>query len=250
MDDSMVCATRDSAQKTSDSKDKNPLKDIIVDHVSIGLDAQTCGPIVLIESRNLFAQCIGKTLEEMLSLKFFSYSTTAEFADKHQAASPSLVLLSLIDVAAHETPNALSDLSRLTSAVPVIVLASRNDAELARNVLGRGAKGYIPVTLGFKIAIEAVRFVLAGGTYVPTECLFPTTRTGPTTPFFGASLSSRELAVVRAIQQAKSNKIIAYELGMCESTVKVHVRNVMKKLSAKNRTDVAIKTRTRAVCNA
>jgi len=46
---------------------------------------------------------------------------------------------------------------------------------------------------------------------------------------------------VRAIQQGKSNKVIAYELNMCLSTVKVHVRNVMRKMGAKNRTDVAMK---------
>lgn len=45
-----------------------------------------------------------------------------------------------------------------------------------------------------------------------------------------------------AIQRGKSNKIIAYELGMCESTVKVHVRRIMKKLKAKNRTEVAVKS--------
>ena len=53
-------------------------------------------------------------------------------------------------------------------------------------------------------------------------------------------LTSREITVVRAIQQGKSNKIIAYELNMCLSTVKVHVRNIMRKLNAKNRTDVAM----------
>jgi DNA-binding NarL/FixJ family response regulator len=37
---------------------------------------------------------------------------------------------------------------------------------------------------------------------------------------------------------------IAYDLNMCESTVKVHVRNILKKLKAKNRTDVAIKAQT------
>jgi DNA-binding NarL/FixJ family response regulator len=46
---------------------------------------------------------------------------------------------------------------------------------------------------------------------------------------------------VRAIQEGKSNKVIAYDLNMCLSTVKVHVRNVMGKLNAKNRTDVAMK---------
>jgi len=46
--------------------------------------------------------------------------------------------------------------------------------------------------------------------------------------------------VVRALCRGKANKVIAYELNMCESTVKVHVRNIMKKLKAKNRTEVAV----------
>jgi len=40
--------------------------------------------------------------------------------------------------------------------------------------------------------------------------------------------------------KGKSNKIIAYELNMCESTVKVHVPNIMKKWKAKNRTEIAM----------
>ena len=50
--------------------------------------------------------------------------------------------------------------------------------------------------------------------------------------------------VLRSYSLAKPTKVIAYELGMCESTVKVHVRRIMKKLNAKNRTDVAIKPQT------
>ena len=75
------------------------------------------------------------------------------------------------------------------------------------------------------------------------DCLLSRDRPGnvlPQPPITGL-LTSRELAVTRAIQKGKSNKIIAYDLNMCESTVKVHVRNIMKKLKAKNRTDVAIK---------
>ena len=44
------------------------------------------------------------------------------------------------------------------------------------------------------------------------------------------ALTKRELSVIQAIQQGKSNKIIAYQLNMCESTVKVHLRNIMRKL--------------------
>lgn len=54
-------------------------------------------------------------------------------------------------------------------------------------------------------------------------------------------LTARQIAVGEAIRQGKANKQIAYELDMRESTVKVHIRNIMKKLNAKNRTDVAVK---------
>ena len=54
-------------------------------------------------------------------------------------------------------------------------------------------------------------------------------------------LTARQIAVGEAIRQGKANKQIAYELDMRESTVKVHIRNIMKKLNAKNRTEVAVK---------
>ena len=52
-------------------------------------------------------------------------------------------------------------------------------------------------------------------------------------------IPSRQAAVIEALRRGKANKIIAYELNMRESTVKVHVRNIMKKLKATNRTEVA-----------
>ncbi len=48
----------------------------------------------------------------------------------------------------------------------------------------------------------------------------------------------REAEVVRLLRQGKPNKIIAFELSISESTVKVHIRNIMKKLNATNRTQV------------
>ena len=55
----------------------------------------------------------------------------------------------------------------------------------------------------------------------------------------GGILSKQQIAVVKKLAQGKPNKIIAYELALCESTVKVHVRAIMKKLQATNRTQVA-----------
>ncbi len=43
------------------------------------------------------------------------------------------------------------------------------------------------------------------------------------------------------LKLGKANKIIAYELALRESTVKVHIRNIMKKLKVHNRTEVIFK---------
>jgi DNA-binding NarL/FixJ family response regulator len=53
--------------------------------------------------------------------------------------------------------------------------------------------------------------------------------------------TARQAEVVEALRRGKANKIIAYELKLRESTVKVHIRNIMKKVKATNRTEVAYK---------
>ena len=93
-----------------------------------------------------------------------------------------------------------------------------------------------------EVAINAIRLVLAGGAFVPAAALISSRdeveRSAPGT---GAKriFTERQTAVIEAIRLGKPNKIIAYELSMCESTVKVHIRAIMKKLKASNRTQVA-----------
>lgn len=53
-------------------------------------------------------------------------------------------------------------------------------------------------------------------------------------------LSERELVILRALVQGSANKVIANELDITEATVKVHVKAILRKLRAKNRTQAAI----------
>ena len=207
---------------------------------------KTDGFIALIESRIFIRECIRRSMQSAFPLQIQTFSETVELQQKCHNL-PNLILLCAIEEGKEASANDFKILSQIAPGIPIIVLACNNDARMAKAAVRHGAKGYIPVTLGFDIAIEAVRFVLAGGTYVPIDYLL--TRTwrenlpSEAAPASGA-LTARERAVVRAIQQGKSNKVIAYEFGMCESTVKVHVRRIMKKLNAKNRTDAAIKSQT------
>ena len=182
-------------------------------------------------------------MQSAFSVPVITFSTLSELVGQSRGASAALVILSLIEATREAWENALKDLSGYASH-PVVTLASANDIDLARAAIRHGAKGYIPVTMGFDIAVEAIRFVLVGGTYAPTDYLLAPDQHGLSTPKAlppVGVLTGREISVVTAIKQGKSNKVIAHELNMCESTVKVHVRNVMKKLNAKNRTEVAMK---------
>ena len=53
------------------------------------------------------------------------------------------------------------------------------------------------------------------------------------------NLTSRELAVINLLREGRANKVIAIKLNMRESTVKVHVRNILQKLRVSNRTHAA-----------
>ncbi len=208
--------------------------------------AITDGFIAVIESRNFIRECIRRSMQSAFSLQIQPFSAAIELQRKCQVL-PSLILLSALHDSNQASSDVFKTLSQIAPGIPIIVLAHNNDAQMARSAIYNGAKGYIPVTLAFDIAIEAVRFVLAGGTYVPIDYLLMRSWPGqPPSEALPASgtVTTRELAVVRGIGRGKSNKAIAYELGMCESTVKVHVRSIMKKLNAKNRTDVAIKSPT------
>jgi len=132
--------------------------------------------------------------------------------------------------------------------VPLIVLSDAEDAhqpKTIRRTLKSGAHGLIPTrTTGIPVAVAAIRFVKAGGTFAPLDMLL-TGRTERHVPSSDVSrqmrLTARQMTVLSHLQQGKANKIIAHELGMSESTVKVHVRNIMRKMGATNRTQAAYK---------
>ncbi|RWK76796.1 MAG: response regulator transcription factor [Mesorhizobium sp.] len=130
-------------------------------------------------------------------------------------------------------------------SVPVAVLADSEDVTDLLKALDCGVRGYIPTSVGIDVCIEAINLAIAGGTFVPASGLlaFRQALDGKVSEpnRISAMFTPRQVAVAKALRQGKPNKIIAYELNKCEGTVKVHVRSIMKKLKATNRTEVAYK---------
>jgi DNA-binding NarL/FixJ family response regulator len=137
----------------------------------------------------------------------------------------------------------LAPVRKLLELAPLIILSAADNAESLIEAFESGARGYIPtVSTPVELVVEIIRLVKAGGTFVPPSGLGlqRMTRKGlPTRTARGQQFSARQIAVLNLLTHGKTNKIIAYELAISESTVKVHVRNIMRKMNASNRTEVA-----------
>ncbi len=138
-------------------------------------------------------------------------------------------------------------IARIRATSPGSAIAFLSDHEERREVLAAyraGVQGFVPMTLEPDVVLQALSLVLAGGAFFPPRLLdTAAVRSGP-----GAdetldrleSLTPRQRDVLELLREGKSNKNIARELDMQESTVKVHVRQIMRKLGAANRTQAAL----------
>ncbi len=208
-------------------------------------DAKSLAPgkIVIVERNGFLRDCLHRSVIGQWAGEAASCASLAELAGMDGDREAMVVVLSVISLNEEEADAEFALLMAIEPPVRSMVLARADDLNEALAALGQGANGYISMSAGFEIFLQAVRFVGAGGTYVPAQCLLAarTSPAGMREQVSASGITSRELAVIQAIRQGKPNKVIAYELNMCESTVKVHVRHILKKLHAKNRTDVAIK---------
>jgi DNA-binding NarL/FixJ family response regulator len=130
---------------------------------------------------------------------------------------------------------------------PVVVIAENGNPQRARQILSTGARGFLPASLSLKVLMGAFDLVLAGGVYVPSSLIeAASARSGatdggserPAEPW--SELTRRQRDVLALISQGKSNKLIADALTMSESTVKAHVKQIIKRLHVSNRTQAAL----------
>ena len=127
----------------------------------------------------------------------------------------------------------------------MIVIAESDDLGDILKAIDCGARGYIPTSVNISVAAEAISLARAGGVFIPVSSLLANREALNSvvkgSSYLNESFTPREIEVAEALRRGKANKIIAYEMNLCESTVKVHIRNIMKKLNVTNRTQVAFK---------
>lgn len=160
-------------------------------------------------------------------------------------------------VGSSENQRCIKAIRALMPETPLVVISDREEPEEVLAAFQAGARGFIPSSIEPPVALQALTFILGGGSFYPPaailqglqqgtrECGDAETagdaiEIGDRAPWRVGGLTPRQQEVLGYLRQGKSNKVIARELNMQESTVKVHVRHIMRKLGAANRTQAAL----------
>jgi DNA-binding NarL/FixJ family response regulator len=143
----------------------------------------------------------------------------------------------------------LTELRAEWPGMPVLVLSATHDRATVERALDLGAMGFIPKTANTRVLLDALRLVLSGGVYVPTDGpgLAGTARPKPVTKPEQLGLTMRQADVLRLLVEGKPNKLICRDLRLSEGTVKVHVSAILRALNVRNRTQVVIELARRGV---
>lgn len=127
--------------------------------------------------------------------------------------------------------DAILEIRSGSPAARIIVLTTYPGDAQAVRALKAGAAGFLLKSMLRKHLLDAIRAVHNGKKVVPPEVASQIAE-----HMLEEALSQREIEVLRCVAQGMANKVVGTKLGIAEETVKAHMKNIMAKLSAHDRT--------------
>lgn len=140
--------------------------------------------------------------------------------------------------------NGLITLRNESPTIPVVIVSAEEDKQIVLQAITYGAVGFITKSSSREEMTSALKQILAGNVYLPSDIIrsnSPETRRQPRkddnriAPEMLSSLTRRQLLVLERMSTGESNKQIAYNLNIAETTVKAHVSAILRKLNVHNR---------------
>ncbi len=202
--------------------------------------------VMLVDHDRLFSAALA-TLIGGGPFRVSAHAASADDALATIAAGgePDLIVLALQDGLAEEVAG-IKRLRGTTEARIVVLADSIADRSLSLS-LKAGADAYLNKSMSSESLLRALQLVMLGEVVYPTHVASllmaaanerPVPPPAPAAP--SSDLSKREVQILRCLLAGQSNKAIARNLHITESTVKMHFKNVMRKINAQNRTQAAV----------
>ena len=216
--------------------------------------------ILVVDDHTLFRRGLIALLEQYPGLQ-----VVGEAGDAAQALRLAPVLQPDIILLDNHLPgvagiDAVQDLRKLAPRARVLMLTVSEDEQDLAMALRNGAQGYLLKTIDGDLLAQAIQRAACGEPVVSPELMgklvaafqsqgapvpvLPSSAEPPAqdalSPEGSAPLSPREEEVLREIARGASNKEIARALDIAETTVKIHVLHILRKLGLSSRVQAAV----------
>ena len=133
-------------------------------------------------------------------------------------------------------------IQRRFPTLPVVIVSGVSDARIIRTLIDSGARGFIPKLSSSEQLMDGLRRVLRGEVFLPDSLFLPAAEsTGAAAE--ADLLTTRQLQLLPLLADGMPNKRIADALGVTEGTVKQHLKELFRRLNARNRTQAVNEAR-------
>jgi DNA-binding NarL/FixJ family response regulator len=187
--------------------------------------------ILLADDHHVLRQGVRALAADELDMEFVAEASSGhEAIEQFRKHQPDVVLMDLQmpDMNGIDAMIAIRD--EFADARFIILTTYAGDVQISR-ALKAGARAYLLKSLLRRELLDTIRAVFAGQKRIPAEVAAQVAD-----HLADDSLTSREIDVLRLIAAGNANKIVADKLSITEETVKGHVKSILSKLGANDRT--------------
>ena len=241
-ENSLLSKTQSSARKRK--SEKKPLvkrNRLFSPHL---IDTKDIGAIIIADDHPMFRHallsCVVANFPSALVLEADTLDRLQVLLARNDDVD--LVLLDL-NMPGSQGLSALIHLRAMSPSLSVVVISAHEKPVTMRRALQLGAAGFIPKSSSLGEITSAIRQVLSGSRYIPSSIqnlnlLHSLSTSEQSAAHKIASLTPQQFRIASMVDML--NKQIAGHLEISEATVKVHIKSIMQKLDAHNRTQIAL----------
>jgi DNA-binding NarL/FixJ family response regulator len=191
--------------------------------------------VLIVDDHPLFRQGLVSILDGESDIVLAGEASTGREALAASSALKPDVIVMDIQMPEMNGIDATALIRRDCPAARIIILTTYEGDVHALRAMKAGAAGYMLKSMVRKELLDTIRAVHAG-----RHCVTPSVALAMASHLHGDALTTREIQVLELASAGKTNRLIGAQLGISEATVKVHMKNVLSKMGANDRTHAVV----------
>jgi DNA-binding NarL/FixJ family response regulator len=199
--------------------------------------------ILLVDNEEVFREGLVKLLKDQPHIEVvYQCSSGKEAIEKSNETKPDVILMSS-QISDFDALEAVKEIKKQSPDIRVAMITRPGEGPNPLQILKSGARGYLAKTISAADLVKTIELISSGRIIIGHEfakSFLDEIDSAEKVDSIEAaetksSLSDREIEIAGLITEGYTNKEIAQKLFIAENTVKVHVKNILKKLELRNR---------------